>query len=106
MAPAAILVGMSIWFWHDHHSLVNEVSQENGHQYQQQQTADYNNMQLIKCLGAADQKYTDTWASVCAQAGDTSGVGGLCNTFVGSPKDVQFTQLRDQEKAQCATLYK
>jgi hypothetical protein len=58
---------------------------------------------LQACLDDADVKYKQTWASICGQLGASD---GSCAEFIGSPKDLEFSQLRNQEKTLCATLYK
>ncbi|TWI60486.1 hypothetical protein IQ16_07606 [Bradyrhizobium huanghuaihaiense] len=67
------------------------------------QTDATNNKLLYECVKAADEKYKMTWSTLCSQGG---GKGGYCPEFIGSPKDVQFSQLRNEEKALCAKLYK
>jgi hypothetical protein len=61
--------------------------------------ADGTNIKLLSdCVRAADEKYKMTWATLCSQGGKA----GYCADFIGSPKDVQFSQLRNEEKALCA----
>jgi hypothetical protein len=60
------------------------------------------NKALADCVGAADQKYKDTWEALCGQMGKV----GNCIEFIGSPRDVQFSQLRNEEKTLCTKLYK
>jgi hypothetical protein len=60
-----------------------------------------NSRALADCLQAADQKYKDTWKSLCAQSGSV----GYCNEFVGSPRDKEFSQLRVEEMTLCSKLY-
>jgi len=62
---------------------------------------DNTNRALADCVWAADQKYKNTWASLCAQMGKT----GYCNDFIGSPRDREFSQLRIEEMALCPKLY-
>ena len=57
---------------------------------------------LADCLSQADVEYDQRWNALCADMGQPK----FCNAFVGSPKDMQFVQVRDQEKDQCMTLYK
>jgi len=59
------------------------------------------NPALADCLRAADQKYKDTWAALCAQAGR----GRHCTEFIGSPRDKEFSQLRIDEMTLCSKLY-
>jgi hypothetical protein len=59
-------------------------------------------LQLASCLAQADAEYDQKWNGLCAQMSQ----GDYCGGFVGSPKDIQFTQIKDQQKALCATLYK
>jgi hypothetical protein len=63
---------------------------------------DNSNGALSDCVRAADQKYKNTWASLCAQDGKV----GYCNDFVGSPKDREFSQLRIEEMTLCSKLYR
>ncbi len=66
------------------------------------QTDVTNNKSLTDCVKAADDKYKATWSTLCSQAGKV----GYCTDFVGSPKDLQFSQLRNDEKSLCARLYR
>jgi hypothetical protein len=65
------------------------------------QTTNSNNRALADCLQAADQKYKDTWKALC----EKSGSFGQCIEFVGTPRDIEFSQLRLDEMAMCAKLY-
>ena len=56
---------------------------------------------LIDCVQAADQKYKDTWDTLCARTGK----GSRCVEFAGSPVDRQFSQLRIEEMTLCSKLY-
>ncbi|HEV8677627.1 MAG TPA: hypothetical protein VN701_02245 [Candidatus Paceibacterota bacterium] len=63
---------------------------------------DFSGLQFTNCLAQADTEYDQKWNSLCQQEGEAD----YCQAFVGSPKDIQLTQIRNQEKIQCATLYK
>lgn len=65
------------------------------------QTNNDNSRALADCLQAADQKYKDTWKSLCAQTGRV----GYCTEFIGSPRDKEFSQLRIEEMTLCSKLY-
>jgi len=60
-----------------------------------------NNRALADCVQAADQKYKDTWDTLCARTGK----GSRCVEFVGSPRDREFSQLRIEEMQLCSKLY-
>jgi len=60
-----------------------------------------NNAALAECVRAADQKYKDTWDTLCARTGK----GSRCVEFAGSPVDRQFSQLRIEEMTLCSKLY-
>jgi hypothetical protein len=60
-----------------------------------------NSRALADCLQAADQKYKDTWRTLCAEDGKV----GYCPQFVGSPRDKEFSQLRIEEMTLCSKLY-
>jgi hypothetical protein len=59
------------------------------------------NRALADCVGAADQKYKDTWEALCTQMGKV----GHCIEFIGSPRDKEFSQLRIEEITLCSKLY-
>ena len=59
------------------------------------------NQPLTDCVRAADQKYKDTWAALCAKVGKV----GYCTDFIGSPRDKEFSQLRIDEMTLCSKLY-
>jgi hypothetical protein len=61
------------------------------------------NQALADCVRAADQKYKDTWASLC---GKQMGKVGYCDEFIGSPRDREFSQLRIEEMTLCSKLYR
>jgi hypothetical protein len=65
------------------------------------QTNNDNNRALADCVRAADQKYQDTWQSLCIRTGRV----GHCAEFIGSPRDQEFSQLRIQEMTLCSKLY-
>jgi len=56
---------------------------------------------LADCVRAAEQKYKDTWASLC---GRQTGRVGYCDEFIGSPRDREFSQLRIEEMTLCSKL--
>ena len=60
-----------------------------------------NNAALADCVRAADQKYKDTWDTLCIRMGK----GSRCVEFVGSPRDREFSQLRIEEMTLCSKLY-
>ena len=62
---------------------------------------DNSNRALADCVRAADQKYKNTWASLCQQ----TGTAGYCTQFIGSPRDREFSQLRIEEMTLCGKLY-
>jgi len=64
-------------------------------------TNNTNNTALAACVRAADQKYKDTWDTLCT----CSGKGLRCDEFVGSPRDREFSQLRIEEMTLCSKLY-
>jgi hypothetical protein len=57
---------------------------------------------LADCVRSADQKYENTWATLCAQ----DGKAGYCNEFIGSPRDREFSQLRIEEMTLCSKLFR
>ena len=63
---------------------------------------DNSNRALADCVRAADQKYKDTWETLCAKTGKA----GFCNDFIGSPRDREFSQLRIEEMTLCSKLYR
>jgi hypothetical protein len=64
---------------------------------------DNSNRALADCVRAADQKYKDTWASLCFRQ---TGKAGYCDEFIGSPRDREFSQLRIEEMTLCSKLYR
>ena len=94
------LVGISVWFWQDHHSLVGQLSEVR--QQTSMASTSTSGLALANCMSLAEVEYDEKWNSLCEQEGQAD----YCVQFVGSPRDVQFTQIKDQEKAQCITLYK
>jgi hypothetical protein len=64
---------------------------------------DNSNRALADCVRAADQKYKDTWASLCFRQ---TGKAGYCSEFIGSPRDREFSQLRIDEMTLCSKLYR
>jgi hypothetical protein len=61
-----------------------------------------NNRALADCVQAAEQKYKDTWETLCERTGRV----GHCIEFVGSPRDKEFSQLRIEEMTLCSKLYR
>ena len=66
------------------------------------QATSTSDMALANCLSQADSEYDQRWNTLCTEMGQ----GELCDSFIGSPKDIQLTQIRNQEQGLCATLYK
>jgi hypothetical protein len=60
------------------------------------------NRALTDCVEAANQKYKDTWDSLCLRIGKNE----RCIEFVGSPRDKEFSELRIEELTLCSKLYK
>ena len=89
-----VLLGISSWFWYDHLSLIQKLSEAN--------QAKAPNTALISCLNVAATNYNQKWNALCRADGQVD----ACTAFIGSPKDIQFTQIKDQEQTLCATLYK
>ena len=92
------VAGISVWFWYDHRSLMLKLA----HEQTGTATTSAYTLQLASCLAQAETDYDQKWNSLCQKEGQSD----YCNEFVGSPRDVQFTQIKDQEKAICASLYK
>ena len=97
------LAAVSISFWLDQgrltksiENLQKQVSAYDGH------GAKSPNSELQNCLVQAETEYNQKWNSLCNQSGQAD----FCKSFVGSPKDIQFTQIEGQQKALCISLYK
>lgn len=56
---------------------------------------------LDECIASADSKYEQTWNSLC----ELSNNDYYCLQFVGSPKDIEFSKIRSQEKEACLKAY-
>ncbi len=56
---------------------------------------------LNKCLALADSKYEQTWNSLCTQDNRVNN----CVQFIGSPKDIEFSKIRNLEKDICLKAY-
>ena len=96
----AALVGVSLWFWFDHNSLVTQLSVTR--QDTNAASKGMTSLQLATCLSQAEVDYDQKWNGLCEQEGRPL----YCSEFVGSPKDVQFSQIKNQQKTLCVTLYK
>ncbi len=60
-----------------------------------------NQIQLNNCLSLADRKYEQVWNSICAIGNN----GDYCNQFIGSPKDIDFSKVKNEEKGICLKAY-
>ena len=57
---------------------------------------------LQSCLNLAEQDYIDVQNSLCQQTGRQP----LCQEFIGSPKDIEFTKILNDKKQLCINTYK
>jgi hypothetical protein len=57
---------------------------------------------LQSCFNEADQNYIAVQDSLCLQTGRQAG----CQEFIGSPKDIEFSKILDDQKRICVDTYK
>ncbi len=69
---------------------------------EKQQTAKDKASALNNCLLVSAQNYADTWNNLCEQTGKNAG----CSEFIGSPKDIEFTKIKQTADQICYNLYK
>ena len=69
---------------------------------QQKQLANNKADSLQKCLNLNLQDYQNEQDSLCEQMNQSAG----CLSFIGSPKDIEFTKLRQTDDQLCLELYK
>lgn len=65
-------------------------------------TNDQNSFALASCIGDAEDSYYLVWNTICSEEGKEN----LCSGFLGSPRDIQYTQILQTDKQQCIEIYK